>query len=82
MNDFRREDRYRVYKLTDIEAAKQLYPQKADDIDAALALLEYTTRLNNRTCCVVEADWRCYEDVWSLVETEHEENAWTGEDES
>ncbi len=85
MSDFKREDRYRVYKLTDIEAAKKAHPRNADDIDGALILLDYTTSLARYTvekkpltCCVVEADWRCYEDVWSLVEAEHEENAWAG----
>ncbi len=83
MSDFRKEDRYRVFKLSDIEAAKQRHPHDADDIEGALLLLHYVTaqaRLKAGkeplTCCVLESDWRCYDEVWALVEAEH------GEDES
>ncbi len=83
-SDFRKEDRYRVFKLSDIEAAKKRHPHKADDIEEALLLLNYATSLARYSagkeplaCCVVESDWRCYEKVWSLVEAEHEENTIT-----
>ncbi len=79
-SDFRKEDRYRVFKLRDIEAAKQIHPHKADDIEEALTLLHYATSLARHQaekkplfCCVVESDWRCYDEVWSLVEAEYEE---------
>ncbi len=86
MNDFRKENRYQVLKLSDIEAAKQAHPRSARRIEKALALLEQATTSARfkagkepLTCCVVESDWRCYEGVWSLVEAEYNSNAWAGE---
>ncbi len=81
MSDFRKEDRYRVFKLSDIEAAEQAHPHRAPSAKAALDELDFITSFARDkagkeplTCCVVESDWRCYDEVWSLVDAEHYEN--------
>ena len=33
-------------------------------------------------CVVVEADWRCYDNVWGMVEQEHDQNQRAKENEN
>lgn len=75
--EFKKEDRYRVFKVRDIVDAIDFEPDKKDDILKALALLSNVThnsRIRNDRkpfeCVCVESDWGCYEDVWFLVERE------------
>ena len=82
MSDFRREDKYRVFKISDLQKAVEMYPDRKVEITKALDMLANVTRnarivANKRPlflCVCVEDDWRCYEEVWSMVEKEHEEN--------
>ena len=81
MTDFRKEDRYSVFKVTDLQKAVALYPEREAEIKNALATLSVVTHnariIANKKpfyCVCVEDDWRCYEEVWAMVEKEHNEN--------
>ena len=61
MSDFKREHRYFVFKIKDIEAARSEMPIKE--------ILESISReLPDRQYVVVESDWPEYEQVWGMIE--------------
>lgn len=71
---FKKEQRYIVIKLNDIEhclsrrdfTALSMVLDKIEDYreDVGKPKLE---------CVVVESDWKCYDKVWSLVEQDYNE---------
>ncbi len=81
MSEFMKELRYHVFKIKDLQAYLAEHPEQKSYIECALAVLsdacEQSRLKNNKrdfNCVVVESDWRCYDETWKLVETEHEEN--------
>ena len=78
---FRKEQRYVVLKIKDIIAAG-LTP---DEVEAFNKVCDKVSLHRNQAgkpplgCVVVEADWRCYDTVWGLVEQEHRQNEATKE---
>lgn len=77
MSAFRREPRYVVVKIKDIAESGAT----DEEIDAFNRLCDKVARHRAEVgkqplgCVVVEADWRCYERVWGMVEAEHANNA-------
>lgn len=77
--EFKREDRYRVFKNRDLLDYIERRPDEKARIDEALLLLGNAQRESRilrhqppLECVCVESDWRCYEEVWSLVQEEWE----------
>jgi septal ring factor EnvC (AmiA/AmiB activator) len=56
MSKFEREQRYAVFKLSDMDAQQMQW------------LSECIVRLPRRQCVVVEADWPEYEPIWRMIE--------------
>ena len=81
MTEFRKEQRYVVAKVTDLDYAvankfiSQLEVDALNQILAKVALARAARKDDSREagldCVVVESDWRCYATVWDLVEAEH-----------
>jgi len=75
MVNFVRENRYLVIKRTDLEQAKRVLT--ADEVIAIDVLIEavevvrFARQKETLECVVVESDWRCYDEVWAMVEAEH-----------
>ena len=75
-SEFKKEQRYVVLKIKDIVAAG-LTP---DEVEAFNKVCDKVALHRNQAgkppleCVVVEADWRCYEPVWWMVENEHRRN--------
>lgn len=75
-SDFKKEQRYVVLKIKDIVAAG-LTP---DEVEAFNKVCDKVSLHRNQAgkpplgCVVVEADWRCYDEVWGMVEQEHDQN--------
>lgn len=75
-SDFKKEQRYVVLKIKDIVAAG-LTP---DEVEAFNKVCDKVSLHRNQAgkpplgCVVVEADWRCYDKVWGMVEQEHDQN--------
>lgn len=73
MSAFRREPRYVVVKIKDIAAAG-CTQEELDAFNVVCdKVMAYRQSVDKRPlgCVVVEDDWRCYEQVWSMVEHEH-----------
>ena len=73
---FEREDRYYVFKISDIEATGM------SDIFPLLDTVKMITDLNRESrnkkkldCVVVESDWPEYEPVWKSIENRTTRNA-------
>lgn len=73
MSDFEREDRYLVFKYTDIEKIKQRHgPNTAilDGLYSACRVVDSIRRSEGKDilkCAVVEHDWPEYEIVWDMI---------------
>lgn len=65
---FKRELRYSVFKYKDLDKLSSDLRSTAYGYLDALSNLVYPVE-----CVVVESDWKCYEDVWKLVEDEANE---------
>lgn len=69
MNEFKREHRYLIAKLTDVDAALSLEEEAA--LFGILGKLEaYRKSVGKHPfdAVVVEQDWPEYEKVWSMIE--------------
>ena len=79
MSEFKREPRYSVLKLADINyALKHGYISDADlaafnsfHNTVAAARMLRRDKPEPFECVVIESDCRCYETAWDLVEAEH-----------
>lgn len=68
---FEKEDRYVVIKRKDIK--KYLGTRDLTQLNTILDKIEMCRKLDarrNLECVVVESDWKCYGEVWKLVEKE------------
>lgn len=69
---FKREDRYVVLKVKDIE--KHLHPRELTALQTICSTIEKGRQQDGKRdlqCVVVESDWRIYDEVWDMVEFEH-----------
>ena len=73
-NQFKREDRYLVLKITDIDAALKRGLMSREDIEAlkkVATAVEESRQIEGKAefgCAVVERDWPEYEPVWAMIE--------------
>lgn len=74
MNEFKREERYIVIKLSDLKLAQEYDYIDADDVDNfnyvcdGVARARFIAGKSLLHCVVVESDWPEYEAVWAMIE--------------
>lgn len=72
MTEFKREDRYIVIKITDLEeAAKVIHDSHLESLDVVLNFVQSVRRVGGKRpfkCVVVEDDWPEYELTWKAIE--------------
>lgn len=77
MPEFKKEQRYIVVKLSDLEHAKEKVTAKQFEtfqrvLEMVTASREIGLKKPPLCCVVVEGDWSIYEQVWNLVQQEFE----------
>jgi hypothetical protein len=73
MSEFKKEERYIVFKIKDIH--NYLVPDERANLERLAGIINISRNLDKRPfmeCVVVEHDWLIYDDVWNLVQAEWE----------
>ena len=71
MTEFKRENRYLVFKRSEIE--EYLTPGQRTQLNLLANICALCREEDDKIpleCVITESDWDCYEDVWALVEQE------------
>ena len=72
MIPFKREERYWVLKMKDIDAFLDDHDKK--QLDCIMDKVKQGREFQNRPqlrCVCVEMDWECYDQIWDLIEREY-----------
>lgn len=68
MNEFKRESRYIVLKLNDVEQLNQTHRQRLRDICQEIDAIRDARDADPLECVVVESDWPEYYPTWYAIE--------------